>query len=158
MGMLPDDDITAARRKLFGFGAGVLLFFSVGKIVVALSRGRTNLGFLILFTAIALLLLYRAALSGRTVRGDAFLKEMQNLFGSLKLRAGQLRPGGASSEVAMLAAVWGVGALSAETFGWSWTDKFFQKASSSSGSSCGSSCGSGCGGGCGGGGCGGCGG
>jgi uncharacterized protein (TIGR04222 family) len=156
MGLLPDEAIKAARRKLFWSSAAVLLFFSVVKIAVALSRGRTNIAFLILFTFFALLLIYGATISGRTARGEAFLKEVQNLFRSLKLRAGQLRPGGASSEVAMLAAVWGVGALSAETFGWS--NKLFAKASASGGSSCGSSCGSGCGGGCGGGGCGGCGG
>lgn len=159
MGLLPDEETKAARRKLFWAGAAVLLFFSVVKIAVALSRGRTNIALLIFFTLFALLLVRHVVIPGRTARGEAFLKELQNLFFTLKLRATTLRPGGATSEVAMLAAVWGVGALSAAAFGWK--DKFFQKAANSSGggcSSCGSSCGSGCGGGCGGGGCGGCGG
>ena len=156
MGLMPDEETKAARRTLFFAGAAVLLFFSLVKIAVALSRGRTNVAFLILFTLVALGLTLRAAIVGRTARGEAFLKELENLFRSLKLRAKELRPGGATSEVAMLAAVWGVAALPGETFGWS--DKMFKKAATSSGGSCGSSCGSGCGGGCGGGGCGGCGG
>ncbi|HYC89049.1 MAG TPA: TIGR04222 domain-containing membrane protein [Thermoanaerobaculia bacterium] len=156
MGLLPDERTKAARWQLCRGAAAVLLFVSVTKIVVALSRGRTNIGLLILFTVAALLLLRPVVLLGRTARGDAFLEELKNLFRSLKLRAGQLRPGGATSEVAMLAAVWGVGALPAEGFGW--RDHLFKKSAANSGSSCGSSCGSGCGGGCGGGGCGGCGG
>lgn len=157
MGLMPDEETKAARQKLFLAAAALLFFVSVLKIVVALARGRTNIGILIVFTLVAIGLTYRTAMVGRTARGAAFLKELENLFRSLKLRAKELRPGGATSEVAMLAAVWGVPALPAETFGWS--DKLFPKATAGGGgSSCGSSCGSGCGGGCGGGGCGGCGG
>ena len=158
MRMMPDEETTAARWKLFYRGAAVLLFFSVLKIVVALARGRGNIGFLIILSAIALIVLERVAVRGRTARGDAFLKEMENLFRSLKLRAAQLQPGGATSEVAMLAAVFGVTALPRNQFAWS--SQLFPQASSgaSSSGSCGSSCGSSCGGGCGGGGCGGCGG
>lgn len=157
MGLLPDDAIKAARRKLFWSASAVLLFFSVVKIAVALSRGRTNVGLLMFLTPFALLLVHHVVVQGRTARGQAFLAELRNLFQSLKLRAGQLAPGGATSEVAMLVGVFGLGALPPQQFGWS--EKLFKKATSdSSGGSCGSSCGSGCGGGCGGGGCGGCGG
>jgi uncharacterized protein (TIGR04222 family) len=157
MGLMPDDETAAARRKLFFTGAALLLVVSLVKIAVALARGRTNLGLLILFTVVGLGLTWRAAVVGRTPRGEAFLKELENLFRSLRLRAKELRPGGATSEVAMLAAVWGITALPPERFGWS--DELFRKAATSGGGgSCGSSCGSGCGGGCGGGGCGGCGG
>jgi hypothetical protein len=94
------------------------------------------------------------------------IADLQNLYGGLKDRALFLRTGGATLEPLMLAAVFGVGALSSADF--AFTHVLFPRAkaaaqsTSTCGSSCGSSCsssscGSSCGGGCGGG-CGGCGG
>ncbi len=37
--LLPDDDVTKARRTLFAGALFVLLFFSIAKIVIALGRG-----------------------------------------------------------------------------------------------------------------------
>lgn len=158
MRLLPDDAIKDVRRTLFLAGMAVLLFFAVTKIGVALSRGRGNVIFLIVLCGLALLALRGAAYPRRTHHGDLFLREVENVFRSLKLRAPQIQAGGATTELAMLAAVWGVTALPRERF--SWASQLFPRAdTSSTSSSCGSSCGSSssCGGGCGGGGCGGCG-
>lgn len=162
MRLLPDDTIKAARRSLFLRGAAVLLFFAGAKIAIALSRGRSNVGFLILLCFFALLVFSGSVFQRRTARGDLFMKEVENLFRSLKLRAPQIQSGGATSELAMLTAVWGVGALPRDRF--AWASQLFPKstAGDSSSSSCGSSSSSSCsssscGGGCGGGGCGGCG-
>jgi uncharacterized protein (TIGR04222 family) len=163
MRLLPDATVKAARRSLFFAGAAVLLFFALVKIGVALSRGRTNVLFLVVLCIVALIALGASAFPRRTARGDTFLREVENLFRSLKLRAPQIQGGGATTELVMLTAVWGVSALPRERF--PWARQLFPKAdTSSSSSSCSSSCGSSsscssssCGGGCGGGGCGGCG-
>jgi hypothetical protein len=136
----------------------VLLFFSITKIVVALSRGRSNIGFLLFITVIALVFAWKTATPRLTARGEALLDDVKNLFLSLKLRGPQIRPGGASTELVMLAAVFGISALPRDRF--AWASQLFPRADASdtgTGTSCGSSCGSSCGGGCGGG-CGGCGG
>jgi uncharacterized protein (TIGR04222 family) len=159
MRLLPDQELKARRRSLFFGAAGVLLFFSLVKIGVAISRGRSNIGFLVILTGIALVLVMKATFPRLTARGDALLANVKNLFSSLKVRAPQIRPGGASSELVMLTAVYGVSALPPEHY--PWTRQLFPKvdtSSSSSSSGCGSSCSSGCGGGGCGGGCGGCGG
>jgi len=93
----------------------------------------------------------------RTPAGDALLADLRTLFARLKERAHTLRPGGRSSEVALLMAVFGVRALS--PIGFPYARQLFPKATASTSSStCGSACGSSCGGGGCGGGCGGCGG
>jgi uncharacterized protein (TIGR04222 family) len=159
MRLLPDDRQKASRKTLFMTGAAVLLFFAVTKIVIALLRGRTNVALLFVLCGFALVMLAAVVFQRRTAKGDAFMRELCNLFASLKLRAPQIRSGGATAELAMLAAVWGVTALPRESF--PWVRDLFPRAaasSASSSSSCGSSCGSsGCGGGGCGGGCGGCG-
>lgn len=156
--LLPDDEITAARRSLFLGAAAVLSFFSFVKIGVAVSRGRFNFAFLIIMTVMALLIASAVAFPRLTSRGNEFVANLRNLFKSLRLRAPQLRPGGANADLVLAAAIFGVAVLPKNEF--RWIGKLFPRSdssASSSGSSCGSSCGSsgGCGGG---GGCGGCGG
>lgn len=160
MRLLPDAETNVQRRTLFLQATALLLFFSLGKIFVAFSRGRYNVIFLIILTVLALVLLKKAAFPRLTSRGEVLLENVKNLFASLQVRAPQIRPGGASAELVMLVAVFGVGALPRENF--VWAQQLFPRADSTSSigssSSCGSSCGSSsCGGGCGGG-CGGCGG
>lgn len=160
MRLMPDEEAKERRRRLYKWAAAVLLFFSVTKIFVAWTRGRMNVGLLIFLTILALVVLLPMTIFPRlTARGQVLLDNVRNLFASLKVRAPQIRPGGASTELVMLAAVFGIGALPRENF--QWTQQLFPKAdkSSSTTSSCGSSCGSSsCGGGGCGGGCGGCGG
>ncbi len=161
MQLMPDDATKQRRRALFAGGAGVLLFFGLTKMIVALSRGRTNIILLIILTAVGLVLVMKATAPRLTARGELLLENVRNLFASLQVRAPQIRPGGASTELVMLAAVFGVTALPRENFAWS--QQLFPRADSSSiASNCGSSSGScgssSCGGGGCGGGCGGCGG
>lgn len=157
LGLVPSSGRKAARRTLLLVALAVLIGLSVAKLVVALSRGRTNVMFLIVLTIVATVIAVKVATPRRTARGDAVLADLRRLFKRLRARASSLRSGGADADAALLAAVFGLAALPSGAFGW--TRTLYPKASSSSGSSdCGSSCGSSCGGGGDGGGCGGCGG
>jgi len=161
-GLLPSVGDKIARFALT-IGSVALLAFVAGiRIVQALSRGHSNLFFLCLMVVAACGV--AAALHGgrRTLRGEAFLGDLKILFESLRQRRVHLKAGGATSELALFAAVWGISSLPERAFPHGST--LFPKATSTSsstsgscGSACGSSCGSSCGGGCGGG-CGGCGG
>lgn len=187
MGLLPDEGMRAARQWLFMMGAGVLVGVAATKIAIALSRGRTNIGFLIVLAAMGLALTHRALFPRMTAQGERKLDELRNLFEALSLRTAELKPGGATSELAMFAAVFGGSLLPRGVFPWTGTlfprpaatgssssssnscsisacssgSSMSDSSSSSSGSSGSgdsSSCGSSCGGGGGcGGGCGGCG-
>lgn len=154
-GLMPDSDQKAKRRSLFLSGAALLASVSLIKAIIAISRGRFNLIFLLIMTIIAIIVLAAVVFPKQTPAGRELLRDLRTLFGSLRERASSIRPGGGSNELALLAAVYGMSAVSAIHF--PWAKKLFPKADSSGGGSCGSSCGSGCGGGCGGGGCGGCG-
>jgi uncharacterized protein (TIGR04222 family) len=156
MELFPNDEQKSARRSLFVRALAVMLFVSATKILVALLRGRTNVGILVFLTIVAIALAAKAVFTLRTAKGDAFLNELQKMFVSLKVRAPQIQPGGATAEVVLLTAVFGVSALPNNAF--PWTKQLFPRADSSGTSSCGSSGGSSCGGGGCGGGCGGCGG
>jgi uncharacterized protein (TIGR04222 family) len=163
-GLLPDNNVKADRQWLLFGGASVLVVVALVKILVALSRGRTNIGFLIIVALVFAYVLFRAASPFRTQAGEAMLADLRQLFRALRSRPSSLSAPSGTNELALLAAVFGIGALPSGR-GYV-AEKLFrkpQKASSAScgsgGSSCGSSCGGGgssCGGGCGGG-CGGCG-
>jgi uncharacterized protein (TIGR04222 family) len=159
MGHLPTGAQRVARRALLLGGGGFLLAVAAIKIVVALSRGRTNIVFLLLLMVLAVWVAAALAMPRQTSRGRRHLGELRNLFESLRLRASQLQPGGATSELAMLMAVFGATAVTVTSRN-SWLTILYPKPQASAGdSSCSSSssCGSSCSGGCGGGGCGGCG-
>jgi uncharacterized protein (TIGR04222 family) len=128
--LMPNGDMNEERRRIFLPAAGVLLFISATKLLLAFLRGRTNVMFLIFFTIGSMIALYKIVFPRRTPLGDDFLAELKNLFNALKLRAAQLRPGGASAEVALLTAVFGIAALPQETF--AWTKTLFPRASASS--------------------------
>ncbi|TAN40544.1 MAG: TIGR04222 domain-containing membrane protein [Nitrospirae bacterium] len=139
---------------------GLIIGVAAIKIVVALMRGRHNLGLLFILAAVFAFWAFATWRRQRTGAGDEIIHQMTLRFRSLKLRAGSLRPGGMTNEAAFLAAVFGLAALSEDYF--PFVKALFPKTSSRNADTggCGSSgCGSsGCGGGgCGGGGCGGCG-
>jgi uncharacterized protein (TIGR04222 family) len=174
-GLMPDPEIRSARRRRLMLAIYVLLGVAGLKIIIALSRGRTNILFLIILAGLAAYVTSRTSNPFRTARGEKFLEDVKSLFSSLRLRAASLRPGGATSDLVWLASAYGlrevppvlfpqVTALyrrkSAREYG-GWDFSSWGSGDSSCGSggtSCGggSSCGGG--GGCGGGGCGGCGG
>lgn len=160
-GLLPDDRVKANRQWLLIAASLVLGLVASLKILVALGRGRTNVGFLIAACVLFGVVVYRVANPFRTLAGEAMLADLRTLFSALRERALSIRAPTGGNEVALLAAVFGTGSLPVR-FGY--IDKLFRKPRSQGSSGCGSdgsSCGSGgssCGGGGGGGGCGGCGG
>lgn len=161
-GLLPDGSVNFQR--LMRMMVACLLLGGVGftKVLYALLTGHTNVGFLIVLMIISIITSAALAFPRLTESGKAVLEDVKNLYSGLRSRASLLAPGGAGIEPLMLAAAFGVGALSAP--GFSFADSLFSDRKKKSQGSCGgdsgcgsSSCGSSCGGGCGGG-CGGCGG
>ena len=170
LGLLPSPDTREKRRVRKQIAVGLLLGVALLKIFIAISRGRTNILFLIVLAILAAYVTSHISNPFRTTRGEKFLEDVKCLFASIRLRADSLRPGGATSDLIWLASAYGLTAV--PEFVFPHVSAFFPRkplrnagstgASDSGGffSSCGTtSCGgSGCGGGgCGGGGCGGCG-
>lgn len=163
-GLLPDASTKAARWLRFSAAAIVLGSVGALKVAIGLSHERP-VAFLLGLMAIAVFALIKVSFPRLTTRGQEALADARTLYGGLRDRAAFLRPGSPTAEVLMLAAVFGVGALSADAFGYA-RDLFpraYAAGTGSESSSCGSSCsssdgGSSCGSSCGGGGCGGCGG
>lgn len=165
LGLLPGPDTRAARNRRLWVAVAILLGVAVLKILIALSRGRTNILFLIIMSVLAAYVTSRLSNPFRTARGEKFLQDVRSLFGTLKLRASSLRPGGATADLVWLASAFGLAEVSPILFpqvsalikrppqreGHSGGDFFHSCGSSTCG---GGGCG---GGGCGGGGCGGCG-
>lgn len=157
-GLLAGAALRRQRLPKVAIAAALLLGTALMRIVQALSHGRHNIGFLsalALLAAVLLLLQWRRARSGA---GDAALADLRLLFKRLKDRAKTLAAGGAGSDAALLAAVFGLAALPAAAF--PQVERLYPRQSSDSSAGGGSSdsssgCGSSCGGGCGGGGCGG---
>lgn len=159
-GLLPDESVRSARNGRALLAIGLMTAIAVVKILVALARGRHNVALLVILAVVFAIAAAIVVHRPRTVRGDRLLADLRKLFGGLKDRAETLKAGGASAEAALLAAVFGIGALPGLEYGF--VHALYPKASAGSSSSCGtsscssgSSCGSSCGGG---GGCGGCGG
>lgn len=155
---------TAQRARRHAVRRGVILLLAgvAGlRIIQALFNGQHNIGFLILLAAVACIM--PVLTQGRFTRqGRRALDSVTALMARLKGRADRLVPGGATNEVVLYAAVFGLYALPATTF--AYVEQTFPRprdtsGSGSSGSDSSSSSsdgGSSCGGG--GGGCGGCGG
>lgn len=162
--LLPDKEISRVRVLLLSAVLAILVGFALASAIAAAMRGRYNILFLILLTAIFCAIAIRHYNPFRTALGDALLADVQTLFQSLKSRASMIRSGGATGEAALLMAVFGINTLPSATFpaAREFEDKRRSKSTSCAGHGCsttsccgGSSCGgggSGCGGG---GGCGG---
>lgn len=138
---------------------GVVVIGGLGayKLAVALSRGRTNVFFLILIGAAAIFLLFKACRSPRlSRRGRAHLERLRTAFDRLKgagtvlsetastadERGGHSYPGGLDPSLLALG-VFGVAALAGADHS-NYTRAFSHSTAKAdtSGSSCGSSCGS----------------
>jgi uncharacterized protein (TIGR04222 family) len=159
LGLLPDDALRTRRTLVLAIALAFLLGVAFIKITIALSRGHTNIGFLILLAGIFTFAAYKATCPRLTTRGSGVIDNLRFLFGPLNSRSSaELGP----NDVALLAAVFGINAVPQDVFPYAKT--LYPKAAAASGSSCGTGCGAigsdggggGCGGGCGG--CGGCGG
>ncbi len=142
---------------------------ALARMAQALLAGRSNILFLAMLTALVCIVILKLPTDRLSRSGRRTLDNLESLLKRLRSRADQLRPGGATNEAMLLAAVFGLHALPAAAF--LFAHQAFppprqEKGSDSgggsgdSGSSCSSSSssdgGSSCGGG--GGGCGGCGG
>jgi len=66
------------------------------KILIALSRGRTNILFLVILSGLAAFVAFKTSSPFRTVRGEKFLQDVKPLFSALRQRAASVRPGGVS--------------------------------------------------------------
>jgi uncharacterized protein (TIGR04222 family) len=157
LGLLPDATRKAARRRLLATALVVLVGLALAKLGVALARGRTNVLFLIVLAVVAAVMATVVCMPRLTTRGQTLLADLRRLFARLRDRSGQLTRGAATADAALLAAVFGLGALPSA---FAYARTLYPRATSSGsgfGSSCSASCGSSCGGGDGGG-CGGCGG
>jgi uncharacterized protein (TIGR04222 family) len=151
--LLPGERAKRAQNTRLGIVILVLGGVALIKIFVAVARGRSNIGFLIILAIAFGFGSERLARRRLTRRGIAMVASLRTLFDGLKDRASMLRPGETADEVLLLAAVFGVDAIPATVFPHVFT--LFPRASSSAAGLRGSSCGAACGGGCGGGGCGG---
>jgi len=148
LGLLPDDALRQRRMMLFGAAVAVLWGTALFKIVLALERGRHNIGFLIVLALIFTPVLYKLCTPKRTQLGKKVLKDLKTLLaGSLKT-AKSHNGRGPRDETLLLAAVFGTATVAA--LGYGWIKQIYPKAmvnqlgvETSCGSSCGSSsCGS----------------
>jgi uncharacterized protein (TIGR04222 family) len=161
-GLLADGAVFRNRMPAVLAALVILVGVSLTKIVIALGRGRHNIGVLVFLTIVFTLWAIATCFWKRTGAGEAVLRDLSLRFSSLKGRAGSIRPGGMTNEASLLAAVFGLAALPAVYFPYLGT--LFPKAASTADGSYSGGCGggdggsSGCGGGGCGGGCGGCGG
>jgi uncharacterized protein (TIGR04222 family) len=178
-GLIAGPAVRFRRWMLAAVVATALLGVAVTKIVIALGRGRTNVGFLVFLALVATVVGLLVAVTGRrTPLGARTLRHLRSILVGTRKRAEVRGRELDATELALLVAAFGAatpaGALplapallfprvrpkpSPGGDGGSWWLSTLGSSSSSSscGSSSGSSCSSGCGGGGGGGGCGGCG-
>ena len=158
------------RERITWVAHYLLLTVAAVKAVIAIGNGHYNLLFLALLLAIFLLKL--RGLRKRTASWGAqrLLTDLRMLFGRLNMRASRLQAGSSSGDMALLAAIFGIGALPPSVYAYvaelypvprqstggdaSSGGTGDSGGSSSGGDGGGSSCGSGCGGCGGGGGCG----
>jgi uncharacterized protein (TIGR04222 family) len=158
LGLLPSVGgrvlVALLRLGLLAVLAGV----AVTKIYVAFERGHANVGFLFILSMAATIALLTRKSPQRTGQGDALLDALKTRYARLEQRGEEIKTGGGSHELVLLAAIFGLAAL--PTLALAQAQALFPRgmASATAGSSCGSSCGSsscGSGSSCGGGGCGG---
>ena len=163
MRLLADSETRLRRSRDAGLAIVVLFVIAAVKVAIGVARNRP-VSFLVLFAFGFSALTLFTIRGRRTVRGERVLADLATLFDALRERANDLRPSTATGELALLMAVFGMGAVPIGAF--PFARAFRPATTNTSSSSCGtsgcgsSSGGSSCGGGgssCGGGGCGGCG-
>jgi uncharacterized protein (TIGR04222 family) len=174
-GLMPDANVRRDRRMRLLLALMALGVVGVIKIQIGLSLGKP-VSLLVVMMIAAMIIAAAFSFPRLTALGKATLEDITNLYSGLRTRINSFSPGGASAELAMFAAVFGVAALAGTPF--AYAEDLFRRTTSSwfggtsASSSCGTSAcssggssdgGSSCGGssdggsGCGGGGCGGCG-
>ncbi|PHV29003.1 hypothetical protein CSQ93_07540 [Janthinobacterium sp. BJB426] len=89
----------------------LLLTVAAVKAVIAISRQHYNLLFLALLLAIFLLMLRGLRTQPTSWSAQRLLTDLRMLFGRLNMRAARLQAGSSSADMALLAAIFGLGAL-----------------------------------------------
>jgi uncharacterized protein (TIGR04222 family) len=156
--LVPNPAMLRTRFLLLIAALAALLGVGGIKLAVALSAGRSNIGFLIIMMAVATFIAIKIRGPYRTALGDSYLAGIRDMFTGLRDRAPSIQPGSGSRELLWLTALFGAAVLPTSAFPFVpqlWPTPAVGTSTAGYGSSCGG--GSGCGGG-GGGGCGGCGG
>lgn len=154
--LVPDAAQKSARKHAVMIAALILFGVAAFKILFAMSRGRSNVLFLIVLAGFALLFLLPVLRNRMTALGKDTLDRLKTLFARLNRNATRLRSGGRTNEALLLGAVFGLYALPSLAF--PYVEHLYPRKTGRNGDSgcgTGSSDSSGCGGG---GGCGGCGG
>ena len=161
--MLVGPPLLRRRARITWPAHWLLLTVAAVKAVIAISRQHYNLLFLALLLAIFLLMLRGLRTQATSWSAQRLLTDLRMLFGRLNQRASRLQAGSSSADMALLAAIFGLGALPLSVY--AYVAELYPVprqgtgSDSSSGSTGDSSSGGGDGGGDGGGsGCGGCGG
>lgn len=153
------------KTQFLSFGFITILGVMLAKIEIAMSRGHTNVGFLLIAGILFSVLLGKWADTRITKSGQRCLDNLKTLLNASAnrlLNASKERieslSSAESNELALLASVYGISILPEVAY--PQIHRLFKRAfkqNSNGSASCGSSCGSSCGGGGCGGGCGGCG-
>jgi len=100
------------RRKRITWTAHWLLLTVAGvKAVIAISRQHYNLLFLAVLLAIFLLMLRGLRTQATSWSAQRLLTDLRMLFGRLNMRSARLQAGSSSADMALLAAIFGIGAL-----------------------------------------------
>lgn len=145
------------RERITWAAHWLLLTVAAVKAVIAIGRQHYNLLFLALLLAIFLLMLRGLRTQPISWSAQRLLTDLRMLFGRLNQRASRLQAGSSSADMALLAAIFGLGALPLSVY--AYVAELYPVPRHSSDSSSGSTGDSSSGGGDGGGsGCGGCGG
>lgn len=157
------------RERITWTAHWLLLTVAAVKAVIAISRQHYNLLFLALLLAVFLLMLRGLRNRRSSWSAQRLLTDLRMLFGRLNMRSSRLQAGSNSADMALLAAIFGLGALPPSVYAYvaqlypvarhntgsdSSSGSTGDSGGGSSGDGGGSSCGSGCGGCGGGGGCG----
>jgi uncharacterized protein (TIGR04222 family) len=156
--LITPDDVVQKSRRIALLAGSIVLGLGVYKLMVAFSKGRTNIGFLVVMLilgTVGAILVSKAPRISR--RGKAYIEKLRVRYSRLKVGLTGLTH--AIDDPALIFAVALFGITTLEGTPYSNLVTTFRQATSQAGASSGGCGGSGCGGGgCGGGGCGGCGG
>lgn len=157
--LLAGPAIRSYRNRVVGLAGLLLLAFGGYKLTVALTKGFTNVGFLVMMMIAAVVVLgfqFRG-LGSLTSRGRTYLERLRLAFDSFRERVSWDTTAGSDPRTLLTVGIFGAAALTGPLFldfGTALADfeKSLQRSTSDGGAvgGCGDGGGSGCGGGCGG--------
>ncbi|MGK5050597.1 TIGR04222 domain-containing membrane protein [Janthinobacterium sp. RB2P8] len=99
------------RERITWVAHYLLLTVAAVKAIIAISRQHYNLLFLALLLAVFLLMLRGLRTQATSWSAQRLLSDLRMLFSRLNLRASRLEAGSSSADMALLAAIFGIGAL-----------------------------------------------